>query len=216
MAFHIGHTAAVAGVSQKGALAESVASRLNGSVPASEPSHEVEAVLSEVLAQSRRRAELDAFFRSVHEKALGIARKSLEREEDAQDALGDAYAKILAGKSEPRHFFRVLRLTILDRLRSNYRDGALFIRPADGGARAPSMSEIGWSPDVFEAPAAETRSLRLEDRDPLDILLQQAEVDEAVAEVQSDHRRRGVKSRDWWKQLVAARESRPESAGSNE
>lgn len=245
MAFHIGRTVAFAAEPWERALAESAVSRLNGSVPAPEkpqvvadllarlqrekssrspaanrswPEHARQTVrdlLAEVLA-SKRRAELETFFRSVHEKALGVARKSLEREEDAQDAVADACLKILAGKSEPRHFFRVLRLTILDRLRSNYREAALFIRPPDGGARTPSMSEIGWSPDQFDAAPSESASRRLEERDPFEILLHRAAVDEAVAEVQSDRRRRGVKSRAWWKKIVAARAPRPETAGSNE
>lgn len=187
MAFHTGRTVEP---TREPALAESAAPRV------------VEEFLAEVLAPSRRRAELEAFIKSVHDKALATARRALERDEDAQDALAEAYVKILTGKSSPKHFFRVLRLTILDRLRAQYREAALI---------AESLEASQAETEGHEAPTGP-----LDTRDPLEVLIHREDLEEhhrMLAAAKRDPRWRYIKLRTW---AAPLQEECAESAPSNE
>lgn len=167
MAFHTGRTVER---THEPALAESAAPRV------------VEEFLAEVLAQSRRRAKLETFIRSVHDKALGTARRALERDEEAQDAVAETYAKLLAGKTEPRHFFRALNQTIIDRVRARKRESVREARPEDLAAQDEPLS---WRPD---------------DQDPLDVLIQREKESERrrmLALAKRDPRWRYIKLRAW-------------------
>ncbi|TBR17693.1 hypothetical protein EPO15_16350 [bacterium] len=178
MAFHTGRTVEP---TREPALAKSAAPRV------------VEELLAEVLAQSKRRAEVEAFIKSVHDKALRTAGRALERDEDAQDALAETYAKLLAGKTEPRHFFRSLNQTIIDRIRARRRE-----------ARLEDL-ETGDEPC----------SGRLDDQDPLDILIHREDEEERqrmLAAARRDPRWRYIKHRTW---AAPLRKKCAESAPSN-
>lgn len=245
MAFHIGRTVAVAAEPWERALAEGAVSRLNGSFAAPDkpqvvedllarlqqertsrdpagnhfrPEHArqvVEDLLAEVLAQSKRRRELDAFFRSVHDKAVAIARKALDREDEAQDAVAATYAKVLAGKTQPRHFFRALKQTIIDRLRSRGREQALFTQPKEVTPKPLSLSEVAWGPDGVDTITNDPASARLDDQDPLDLLVMREEQEgrrRMLAAAKKDPRWRYIKLRAW---AAPLREECAESTPSN-
>lgn len=167
MAFRTGQTVESA---REPALAESAAPRV------------VEEFLAEVLAESRRRAELEAFIKSVHGKALGTAHRALELDDDAQDAVAETYAKLLAGKTAPRHFFRALNQTIIDRIRARKRESGREGRPEDLEAHGEPIS---W---------------RMDDQDPLDVLIHREDESgrqRMLAAAKRDPRWRYIKLRTW-------------------
>lgn len=77
--------------------------------------------------ESLRRRRDEAFYRENHARAMAFAVAYLRNREDAEDAVGEAYAKLLKGETEPALFMRALKQIILNRLKRAKIEGGLFV-----------------------------------------------------------------------------------------
>ncbi len=180
-----------------------------------------ERLLREVLEEDRRQKELAEFFLATREEALAFAKAFLDREEDAEDAVSEAFARLAAGKTQPANFFRTLKHVAVDRFRRLHREqDALGSGPTQpggspkpGGAQRDGVRIEADDAEAREAPASQGNA------DSLEILLKESLIEEAIQIVLTDRRRRGIKSRKWWKDLMKARGmagSVPDSGSPNE
>ena len=140
-----------------------------------------QALIARVLHKSRRKRRTEAFIKAIHDDALAFARAFFETEEDAEEALSDAYARLARGDSDPKHFFRLIKQSALNKI-----------------AKAKFDARVAAMPMPQD-------SVPIDARDPLEVLIEKSELDEAIFEVQNDRRRRGILNRDWWKELAKFR-----------
>lgn len=135
------------------------------------------------------RDDVTELMETQHKKALGIARRALGNEHDAQDAVAEAYIRVLTGKSTKRHFLRVVRQRCIDWQRARFSDAALFDRRSDV---------------IFQ----DVLSHRQSDRDPLELLLAGEELEAARAIASTLREYRWIREKAWGKQLGIAPKTR--------
>lgn len=154
--------------------------------------------------ESVRRESLGEFYKANHSKAVVFARTFLNREDEAQDAVGRTYLKLLSGKTTERHFFRALKQTCLDRIRALKREDKLFAPPKEHvSPELLGLSGCAWGSG--DETACEPVSEALDDQDPLDILVRREESAQCQAMVRramTDPRWRFVKRKKWARPLV--------------
>lgn len=138
-----------------------------------------------------RVSAIEAFYRTEKSKALAYAQLTLGDRTEAEDAVGEALLKLLAGKSGPGHFYRILRLVCVDKLRARYSAGKLFKRRRDHSENdkdsfsfEPACNEIGGG-------------------DPLELLIHQEDIREGIRAIQTDSEYRDVRRLGWWKELTS-------------
>lgn len=74
-----------------------------------------------------RRRQIDAFYLNNYEKACAIATAQLPSREEAEDAAGEAFARLVAKKTSIRYFYRTLNQVIVDRLRELDVERGMFV-----------------------------------------------------------------------------------------
>lgn len=77
--------------------------------------------------EARRRRRNAAFYRENHSRAMAFALSYLKNREEAEDAVSDAYVKLLSGETSPEHFMRTLKQGILDLLKRAKIETRLFV-----------------------------------------------------------------------------------------
>ena len=77
--------------------------------------------------ESRRRRRIEEFYRENHARAMAFARSFLKNLEDAEDAVSEAYVKLLAGETSPEHFMRTLKQIVLNGLTRSKIEARLFV-----------------------------------------------------------------------------------------
>lgn len=236
MANRIGQTVVVTAEPWEVRLARNAVSRLNGDVPAPAKPQIVEALLArfqkektsrlpdgqdtweahahkavhnlltEVLEQAQRQAEITAFFHANHGRALAYAESILKNLAAAQDAVSKTYLELLEGKTTTARFFRALKNNARDILRRMSREVERF-EPTErvfDPQHLPGEDRMsGGESDEF---SLEPASSSLEDQDPLDQLIhreEQAERDQMVQVALKDPRWRFCKRRKWAQPLLA-------------
>lgn len=145
-----------------------------------------------VLRHERLRVSMiEAFFREAKSKALARAQSMLGDRQEAEDAVGEAFLKLLAGKAGPEHFYRVLWRVCMDRIRSRQSAGKVLVRRWD----VPVHGEEG----LIQEPAC----AKIGGGDPLEILIRQEEIREGIQRIKTRRKHRQTKDLAWWKELLS-------------
>ena len=138
-----------------------------------------------------RQRAVEEFFRTERTKAIARAESKLGDRSEAEDAVAEAFLKLLSGKTGPGHFNRVLRLVCVDRIRARMSAAKVFSRQRDLLAH----DEDGG--------AYEAACTRLADGDPLDFLIREEEIREGIQEIKTDWRHRQTREYQWWGELIS-------------
>ncbi|MBI4061425.1 MAG: hypothetical protein HY403_08355 [Elusimicrobia bacterium] len=138
-----------------------------------------------------RRRAVEAFFRVERDKAISRAESKLGNHAEAEDAVAEAFLKLLSGKAGPGHFNRVLRLVCIDRIRARMNAGKLFSRERD--------FEIGADENSSNGPGCSS----LSEGDPLEIMLRDEAIREGIQKVQTDWKYRRARGKKWWRELIS-------------
>lgn len=149
------------------------------------------------LAERHERLRLRAievFFRVHRGKALALARYWLGDPMEAEDAVAEAFLRLLSGKTGPSHFYRILRLICVDLLRAKGSAAKVVSRRLDIPVRGED--EAAFEPVCGEIAGG----------DPLEVLIRQEEIREGIGIVKKDWRRRWITQNDWWQELVSHHE----------
>ncbi len=138
-----------------------------------------------------RRRAVEEFFRTERTKAIARAESKLGDRCEAEDAVAEAFLKLLSGKTGPGHFNRVLRLVCVDKIRARTNASKLFSRQRD-------LQTHDENNRVHEAACT-----RLADGDPLDFFIREEEIREGIREVKTDWRHRQTRDYQWWDELIS-------------
>lgn len=138
-----------------------------------------------------RRRAVEAFFRLERDRALARAQASLGDRAEAEDAVGEAFLKLLAGKTGPSHFYRLLSQVCIGRKRMRKTAGALFSREREFEIGGEEQSSDGLG------------SSSLSEGDPLEILLRAEAIREGIRKVKTERKHRDVQRLDWWNELLS-------------
>ena len=141
--------------------------------------------------EALRRRAVEEFFRVERDRALARAQASLGDRCEAEDAVGDAFLKLLAGKTGPSHFYRLLSQVCIDRKRMRKTAGNVFTRERD--------LEIEGEESGSDDPGFTT----LTEGDPLDVLLRKEAIREGISAIKSKRKHRRVRVLNWWKELIS-------------
>lgn len=167
-------------------------------------SEAAERLLQEVRAEARHKAELAVFLDRVRQEALAFARSFLDREEDAEDAVAEAFERLAAGKTKPAHFFRTLKHVAVDKFRRLERERQMFQpHPAllsDGlnlGAAGADGAQMQGGGTNQREPIASG----IDGIDPLDLLCHQEEVEAAMKLARTDRRYWWIRQKKWGQDL---------------
>lgn len=137
----------------------------------------------------RRRAIAD-FFQVEQDRAHAWAQRMLGNRTEAEDAVAEAFMLMLKGKTGPSLFYRKLWQVCMDMIRARKTAAKVVSR---------EWTAAPWSE---EQPAREATCSSIFDGDPLEMLLREEEIREGIQEVMTNVNRRGVRQKDWWKELV--------------
>lgn len=146
----------------------------------------------------RRRRAIEAFYKANHSRALAFAEAILKNSSEAQDAVSDTCAELLKGKTTPDHFFRALKANARNRLRRLAFELEKLepIEKVVDPRHLPGEDRMaGGESEEF---SLEPASLGLEDRDPLEILIQHEEEDELGKQIVWAKRVAETDRRYWW------------------
>jgi hypothetical protein len=91
--------------------------------------------------ESRRRWRNEAFYRENHARAMAFARAYLKNLQDAEDAVSEAYVKLLSGETTSEHFMRALKQIVLNRLTRSRIEARIFVCVARGPEDEQRWSE---------------------------------------------------------------------------
>jgi len=160
--------------------------------------------LLERLRKAKRRRELrglnQSFFQAERERAVSRATAMLGNREDAEELVAETFLELAEGRTAPGHFYRALWANLLNRWEKTQKQAASFvsIEKVVMSAAGPGAadSEAAGAPDAVEDFA----STRLEDQDPLDIMIAREEREASrlmVEAAMQDPRWRYIKRRDW-------------------
>jgi DNA-directed RNA polymerase specialized sigma24 family protein len=134
---------------------------------------------------------IETFFHAHQSKALALAQYWLGERLEAEDAVADSFLKLVSGKTGPSHFYRILRLVCVDRIRARASAGKVFGRRFD--------VRLHVETEAMPEPA----SLEIGGGDPLAILIKQEELREGIKEIKTLRKHRQTRALDWWKELIA-------------
>ncbi len=120
--------------------------------------------------------------------------------EDAEEIVGATFLELLEGRTAVGHFYRALWANLVNRWEKVQREGASFVSiekvAMSAGASGSAEAESEAGGDAVE----DFSSCRLDDRDPLDILIAREEREKSrrmVEDAMKDPRWRYIKRRDW-------------------
>lgn len=178
------------------------------------PERIVDDLLSDLQDEARRKQYAD-IYRKTHDQLQAFLRPFFKSEQDAQEVLTDVYIAMLRGECGEEHLFRFAKQRAINR-QEHLAVEAQILEPLDCGhaGRHTDPEETGASD--AEMLLSEFRSPHAGNQDPLDTLLRREELAEGIRTVMTDRKYRGVRSRKWWKDLVAAANPQgavPEMAG---
>lgn len=140
--------------------------------------------------EALRRRAVEEFFRTERVHALARAEAILGDRSDAEDAVSDAYIKLLTGKTGPSHFYRLLSQVCIWRKRARRSAAKLFTQELP--------SEFEGEGTAYANPACAI----LSQGDPLEILLHEEAIQEAIRDVKTKREHRDVRRLDWWNDLM--------------
>ncbi|UPT74982.1 MAG: hypothetical protein M0D55_04515 [Elusimicrobiota bacterium] len=150
------------------------------------------------LDRLRRYQEAEAFYKARHREIVRFARVIIGDSAAAEIVASDTYRELLEGSITIAGFFAALVANARNYLaRRSYRQGKFV--PLDE-AFTPSFGSTDMEGDEGEAPSFEPISQRLDDQDPLEILIAREEETarrRMVAAAKEDPRWRYIKRRDW-------------------
>ena len=148
--------------------------------------------VAEMLARHeyRRRRAVEAFFRTERSKAISWAEARLRNHCEAEDAVSAAFLQLLAGKTGPSHFYRLLLQVCIWKKRANVSAAKVFGTGRTAGLHEDSAAQL-------DAP-----STLLSQGDPLDILLRAEAIQEGIREVKTMRKHRRHRQTDWWLELM--------------
>lgn len=162
-----------------------------------------ERLLQQVTKKARRRKKMTGFYRRTYAEALAFAKRFLPRQEDAEDAVAEAFCRLLMDKTTPDLFFRSLKFVAIDRYRRLDRESRIFFHGAGPFERQlpPELAS------VEAGPGAAMRAARLADSsaDPLEILLNEESIEVGIQLVQTRSEHRWIRQLNWWTELVEQR-----------
>lgn len=134
---------------------------------------------------------IEAFFRAQRPKALALAQHWLGDRLEAEDAVADSFLRLLSGKTGPNHFYRILWLVCVDRMRARASAAKVLVRRFD--IRMDGETEV----------LAEPACLDIGGGDPLEILIHQENIREGIREIKTLRKHRQKRDLDWWKELLS-------------
>lgn len=141
--------------------------------------------------ESLRRRAVAAFFRTERRAAVARAELMLGSREEAEDAAGEAFLSLFAGKTHIRLFYRFLRQVCLNRLKGR-RCAAKVVTPESESGGDESPASLIGRPDWDK-----------ECGDPLEILIHREEIQAGIEAVLTDSERRDTRRLGWWKELIS-------------
>jgi DNA-directed RNA polymerase specialized sigma24 family protein len=153
-----------------------------------------ESAVAQLLRQFNQRAKVERAFRTDHKTFVARAAAIIGNPIDAEDAASQTYLEMLREKTDPtKHGYRALRFNALDLRRRNNREARRgdsierFVSPA-----SLSLEECAWGSEGVNGLVLEPISDKMDDRDPLDILIAREDEREHRAEV-----RKAMRHPDW-------------------
>lgn len=144
--------------------------------------------------EALRRRAIEAFFCAEKSKAIGRAKSKLGNRSDAEDAVAEAFLKLFSGKADPKHFNRILRFICVDKLRARMNANKLFDQELD----AVAEEKMTGSPDWRGLP----------NDNPLEALLCEEAIQEAIVVVKARWENRNIRRLGWWKDLTSRHAAR--------
>lgn len=141
--------------------------------------------------EALRRRAIAEFFQIERDHAVARAQAILGNRSEAEDAVGEAFARLLKGKVGPGHFYRVLSQVCMDLIRK--RNVASKVIRRDNG---PDVSD-----DESLLNVAAYGSIS--DGDPLDILVREEDIREGIRKVKTESKYRDTRRLDWWQELLS-------------
>jgi|CXWL01.1.fsa_nt_gi hypothetical protein len=141
--------------------------------------------------EALRRRAISEFFQVERDRAHAWAQRMLGNRSDAEDAVAQAFALMVKGKTGPSLFYRKLWQVCMDMLRARKSAAKVF-----GRARTPAP----WSE---EQASPEPACSSIFDGDPLEILLREEAIKEGIQEVKTDWKYRQTREYQWWDELLS-------------
>lgn len=166
----------------------------------------VESAVVQLLRQFNRRTEVERFFRTDHKTLEARAGAIIGNRADAEDAASQTYLEMLREKTGPKHGYRALRANALDLRRRNNRE----VRRVESIERcvspaSQSLEESSWGSEGVNGAVFDPLSDKMDDRDPLDILIARENDRDHRAEVRKAMRHPGwrfAKRNKWARPLL--------------
>ncbi|MDE2141182.1 MAG: hypothetical protein KGJ84_02055 [Elusimicrobia bacterium] len=142
-----------------------------------------------------------------HASAVEFATRITCDADLAETAVSKTYIELLKGKTTVTRFYHALKMNCRDLLRRRAREQKRF-ESLDGlmsAAQAARANSLGCDSDAVDD--IDFPSPRLEDQDPLDILIareegreRSAELERAIRDVRRTRDNRRILDADWWKE----------------
>ncbi len=154
-----------------------------------------------------RNERIEAFYHDKHENALKIALAITGSPENAENAVSKTYLELLEGKTSIEYFFNALvGNAINDTNRANWKTENIESLDAPPYVPRRDYSETGEEEENSFLAVQFVSQLR-DDRDPLDILIEQKDLEDAEAEVRRNWKFRWVTQKKWAERFGLYKES---------
>jgi DNA-directed RNA polymerase specialized sigma24 family protein len=155
-------------------------------------------------AEKLRKEEATVFLETNREQTLMFARTFFADYEDAEDSAAEADIKLWLGETAPKFYYRKLKQIILNKLKRRKKERELFeVAESFDGPKIRKTSDLWECVNVLQPGEEDAQEVTGMD-DPLLHLVHKETVKEAIQEVKTNRKRRGVRSRAWWRNLVAS------------
>ncbi len=165
----------------------------------------VDELLLDLQEQVRCKKHADVY-KETHDQLLTFLRPFFASEQEAHDALADAYVGLLAGKCKKEHLFRAAKQRAIDRQRRLAVEAQLFERldTLHVGRDEESGASEEHAASIFEF---DLPSPHADDQDPLEILARKEELEDGIRKAITDRKHRGIRGCQWLKDLLEFTES---------
>jgi len=152
----------------------------------------------------RRLQALEDFRRAYHAKVLTYAYAAFKDRNEAEDVVSQTYIEFLEGRTDEKKFMRALKMNIVDRQRRQVKESEKLQTIEEAFESRESSGEDGEGDEATCEPI----SPRLEDQDPLDILIMREDFTEkrrqtrrAKKIAQTDWRYCWIGQKNWGREL---------------
>lgn len=165
--------------------------------------------LSGIIRKARREKKAryekaETFFRTNHSEAFAFACAALKDRDEAEEIVAQTYVEFLEGKTTEEHFFRALKLNILNRQQRMAYEKTLLETTVETFESREASGEDGEGDERTWDPI----SARTEDQDPLDILIarqdskaKKRQIRKAMKIAQTDWRYCWIGQKQWGREL---------------